>query len=468
MLPAEPKIFHGRDTELNQVLDILNQPLSRVAILGAGDIGKTSLAKMVLHHPITIGKYQNNRLFVSCDSVGTSVDLASLIATHLGLQVSSGGNAIKRVVQHLTSGPPCLVVLDNIETAWEPPESRADIEEFLSLLTDVQHLALMITMRGAERPAKVQWTRPFLRPLQPLAQEAARQIFLDITDDIHDHRDVDKLLLLTDNLPLAIDLIARLVDDEGCTRVLFRWEKEKIRLLSEGHNKTKTTSLEVSIMLSLHSPRVLSLSGTKALLSLLSVLPDGITDTELLQSAPDIPDILAAKTALLRTSLAYISLNHGAQLKVLAPIREYVKSIYPPAPCVVLSVRQHFHGLLKLYQKYRGFLSNAQLLDRIVANLGNLQSLLILALETSDSHSEEVLECALLFARVCHFSGRGRNIVWEYISSALSTIPNARLHVRFLADTLKLWRECPIVDPAGLFATAEDLFQQFDDNDTKR
>ncbi|KAF8200501.1 P-loop containing nucleoside triphosphate hydrolase protein, partial [Mycena galopus ATCC 62051] len=351
--------FHGRDTELNQVLDILNQPLPRVAILGAGGIGKTSLAKMVLHHPTTVEKYQDNRFFVSCDSVGTNIDLASLLAIHLGLKLSGSGNLIKRVVQHLTSGPSRLVVLDNIETAWEPLESRADIEEFLSLLTDVQHLALIITMRGAERPAKVQWTRPFVHPLLPLTHEAARQTFLDIADDVHDPRDVDKLLLLTDNLALAVDLIARLVDHEGCLKVLSRWETEKTRLLSEGHNATKASSLEVSIILSLHSPRVLASPGAKALLSLLSVLPDGISDIDLFQSAPDIPNILGAKTTLLRTSLAY--LNHGV-LKVLAPIREYIQNIYPPAPSVVFSVRQHLHGLLKLYKKYRGFLSNAQLL----------------------------------------------------------------------------------------------------------
>ncbi|KAJ7243102.1 hypothetical protein B0H12DRAFT_1236529 [Mycena haematopus] len=352
LLPAAPKIFHGRDTELNQVLDILAEPSARVAILGAGGIGKTSLAKVFLHHPTTVERYQNNRFFVSCDSVTTQLDLASLIASHLGLKLGSAGNAIKKVVQHFSEGPPCLLVLDNLETAWEPLESRADIEEFLSLLTDVPHLALIITMRGAERPAK------------PLTQEAARQTFLDITDDVHDPQDIDKLLALTDNLALAVDLIARLVDYEGCATVLSRWAKEKTQLLSESHNKTKTTSLEVSIVLSLHSPRVSSLPGTKALLSLLSVLPDGISDTDLRQSAPEIPDMLASKTALLRTSLAY--LNYDGQLK----------------------------------------------------------NILVLALKSprddddndpAHAHLEQAVACALLFGRVCHFSGRGRNVVMEYI-----------------------------------------------------
>ncbi|KAJ7905950.1 hypothetical protein B0H13DRAFT_2334040 [Mycena leptocephala] len=104
-------------------------------------------------------------------------------------------------------------------------ECRGDIEEFLSLLTDVEHLALMITMRGAERPGKVDKT--FLLPLKPLDQDAARKTFIDIADENHNLDEVDKVLSLTDNMPLAVNLIAHLVDSEGCSNVLARWEREK-------------------------------------------------------------------------------------------------------------------------------------------------------------------------------------------------------------------------------------------------
>jgi hypothetical protein len=75
-------------------------------------------------------------------------------------------------------------------------------------------------MRGAGRPGKVCWTRPFLLPLKPLSNDAARQTFLDITD--HDSRHTNTLLQLTDNMPLAVNLIAHLVDDEGPSSVLHR------------------------------------------------------------------------------------------------------------------------------------------------------------------------------------------------------------------------------------------------------
>jgi hypothetical protein len=49
-------------------------------------------------------------------------------------------------------------------------------------------------MRGAERPAKVAWTHPFLPPLQSLPDEAARQTFIDITDHHEEEKEKKKAL----------------------------------------------------------------------------------------------------------------------------------------------------------------------------------------------------------------------------------------------------------------------------------
>src|ERR1700760_1680772 len=152
-------------------------------------------------------------------------------------------------------------------------------------------------MRGAERPAKVRWTRPFLPPLGPLSSEAARKLFEDIADDVHETKDVDQLLHLTDNMPLAVDLIAHLVDYDGCASVLARWETEKTSLLSTGSDHR--SNLDASIAISLSSPRLMSIPGAKDLLSLLSILPDGLSDIELIQSNLPIQNVLACRTALL-------------------------------------------------------------------------------------------------------------------------------------------------------------------------
>jgi hypothetical protein len=105
-------------------------------------MGKTSLARAVIHHTEIISRYGQCRHFVACDSAANKVELAALVGAHLGLK--PGKDLTRVVVNHFSSSPPSLLILDNLETVWEPTELRAEIEEFLSLLTDVTHLALMV------------------------------------------------------------------------------------------------------------------------------------------------------------------------------------------------------------------------------------------------------------------------------------------------------------------------------------
>jgi CO dehydrogenase nickel-insertion accessory protein CooC1 len=144
MLPSEPKIFHGRDKELSDILKLFGPDAPRIAILGAGGIGKTSLAKVIVHHPDIAAKYEQHRHFVASDSATNQMELAALIGAHVGLKPAN--DLTRLVVHHFSGGPKSLLILDNLETSWEPTESREKIEEFLSLLTDVEHLALIVSV----------------------------------------------------------------------------------------------------------------------------------------------------------------------------------------------------------------------------------------------------------------------------------------------------------------------------------
>jgi hypothetical protein len=114
---------------------------------------------------------------------------------------------------------------------------------------------------------------------------------MDIADDVHDTKEVDQLLQLTDNMPLAVHLIAHLVDHNDCAGVLARWDTEKTSLLSTGYDHR--SNLDASIAISLSSPRLMSLPGNKDLLFLLSIFLDGLSDIELLQAKLPIENILA-------------------------------------------------------------------------------------------------------------------------------------------------------------------------------
>ncbi|KAJ7451899.1 hypothetical protein FB451DRAFT_1524454 [Mycena latifolia] len=140
MLTAKPKIFHGRESELKETVDILHQGSPRIAILGAGGMGKTSLAKATLHHADIKSKYEHC-FFVAVDSVTTSIGLAVLIAEHIGVKPAK--DVTKQVMHYFATDGPSLLILDNLDTPWEPLESRGEVEELVAKLTDIPHLALM-------------------------------------------------------------------------------------------------------------------------------------------------------------------------------------------------------------------------------------------------------------------------------------------------------------------------------------
>ncbi|KAJ6470468.1 hypothetical protein C8R45DRAFT_1166124 [Mycena sanguinolenta] len=427
LLPSKPKIFHGRETEVKSIMKMLGQQLPRIAILGGGGMGKTSLARAVLHNPETSAKFEE-KYFVSAEAATTSIELAALIGLHVGLD--PGKDLTKPIIQFFSRRSSCLLILDNLETVWEPFQSRGEVEEFLSLLTEVKHLGLIITMRGAERPAKVQWTHPFLSPLQPLPEIAAQQTFLDITDNAYAIEDLNQLLRFTDNMPLAVDLISHLVDYEGLENVLSRWQTDKTSILSVGYDRK--SNLDASIGLSLSSPRLSSES--KELLNLLSILPNGLSDAELVQSKLPIPNILSCKAVLLATCLAYQ--NNNKRLLVLVPIREHIQQLLPPTPLLIYSLCQHFYALLKLYKKYDGEKLH-HVVSQITMSLGNLQSVLQRGLWlTNNPNLEDTIYCIISLNSFYRVTNGGVTPLMDQVQHILAEISDPQLKTHFLSEVL--------------------------------
>jgi hypothetical protein len=110
-------------------------------------MGKTSLARAVIHHTEITQRYNQQRFFIACESAATQVELAALIGGHVGLK--PGRDITRPVIQYFSSSSDSLLILDNLETLWEPAKSRDNIEEFLSLLTGVGHLALLVGLQGS-------------------------------------------------------------------------------------------------------------------------------------------------------------------------------------------------------------------------------------------------------------------------------------------------------------------------------
>ncbi|KAJ7915975.1 P-loop containing nucleoside triphosphate hydrolase protein [Mycena leptocephala] len=458
MLPSKPKIFYGRDSELSDILQLFSQGTPKIAILGAGGMGKTSLARAVIHHTEITERYNQHRFFVACDAAANQVELAALIGAHVGLK--PGKDLTHPVIQYFSSSSESLLILDNLETLWEPVESCGKIEEFLSLLTGVDHLALVITMRGAERPAKVAWTHPFLPLLKPLEKAAAQQTFIDIADNTHDPKEVDEVLSLTDNMPLAISLIAHLVDSEGCSHVLSRWEEEKTSLISGGYDRT--SNLELSISLSLSSPRLNP--HAKDLLSVLGMLPDGLSDVELVQSKLPLDNILGCKAALICTSLAYS--DDQKQLKALVPIREYMQKIQPPGDHLIEPLLKHFQELLEFYMEYKGNESSSSTVVRVSSNYSNIQNVIQNGLQQGHPDLVNSIYCTCYLNNFSQQIGQGPISLIQQIQNVLPCPRNHHLETCFVVELLNS-RMYSISNLYPLVSNALEHFKEFDDSDLK-
>ncbi|KZT41835.1 TPR-like protein [Sistotremastrum suecicum HHB10207 ss-3] len=319
-LPEPPQIFFGRTAYLETVVSQLCEDEQvNIAILGAGGMGKTSVALAALHNQSVVSQYGKCRIFVSCEAIPDAKALTTAIGQSLGLTGELSLADIKRTL--LDSGRRTLICLDNLETPWETASCRTEVENVLAGLSGIQTVSLLITMRGAERPANVLWKRPFLPPIPTLDYESTKLTFMAISDTSEADEGIDALLEVTDRIPLAVTLMANLAQYTPCSELLARWNDEKTAMLTRGY-EDRLSSVDVSIQVTLSSERFRSSSRACLLLQILSHLPDGAAPSSLPSMVSDDEGVLAAVSTLRQVSLAYEDVS--GHLRVLCPVREYV------------------------------------------------------------------------------------------------------------------------------------------------
>jgi hypothetical protein len=104
------------------------------------------------------------------------------------------------------------------------------------------------------------------------------------------------------------------------------------------------------------------------------MLPDGLSDVELMQCKLPFDNILGCKTALVRTALACSDENQ--QLKALVPIREYRHKMEPPKDHIICPLLKHFPQLLQFNDENNRTQSGSSIIARISSNLANIQNIL--------------------------------------------------------------------------------------------
>ena len=251
---------------------------ARVAILGLGGYGKTTLARAVLAIKQIQDHFGGARYFVPCESVTSSGALLTELGKTLGV-LEGGTDALWSRIHATLTSKDCIICFDNFESPWDQNvETKQSVEEILSRVTALPCVTVLITMRGAERPAQTQWTQPFLKPLESLSHDAAKEIWQAIAGD-YDHFS-EMLIKAVDYVPLAIDLLSHLSQVTPSELLWEEWNSKQIKAIQTGQ-ENRLSNLEYSIQLSVDSGRMKANPPAKNLLGVLSMLPDGLHTKQL-------------------------------------------------------------------------------------------------------------------------------------------------------------------------------------------
>ncbi|KDR74973.1 hypothetical protein GALMADRAFT_248793 [Galerina marginata CBS 339.88] len=304
-IPLKPEIFHGRDGLVEEVVQaLMKEETSRVCILGPGGMGKTSVSLAVVESSLVQARFPHgNYVWVPC--IGATSAALFLEALYIQLQVPGDKQiTLEKIIAELnTSTDPRLLILDNFETPWNAPGgSQKQVEDILRTLAKLDHIAMLVTMRGNNPPCynAIKWQSKIIEPTD---EESCLRIFHDINPSSKDDPDIGHLVSVLGHMPFAVTLMARLAEDAHSTAkdLLAAWSDSGPTLLSDNPEQ----SMNRSIKLSVDSDLVQRNDNAVLLLAILSLLPAGTTKENLHWWAPSltIATILSATATLFKAGL---------------------------------------------------------------------------------------------------------------------------------------------------------------------
>ena len=313
--------------------------LTPIALIGAGGIGKTSVALTVVHDDRIQKRFNENRRFIRCDHFpATRANFLSQLSKAIGASVKNPKDIIP--LRPFLSSKEMFIVLDNAESILDPDSTDAcDIYAIVEELSRFKNICLCITSRISTVPPRC--NRPII---PPLSMESACDIFYDTYKNSGQPDIVRELVRQLDFHALSITLLAttavhNLWDHD---RLAKEWDMHRAQVLRTDYNQSLGTTIEIS----LDSPTFRNLGpNARELLGVVAFFPQGINEDNLNWLFPAISD-----RKRIFDKFCILSLTHRRNgfITMLAPLRDYLRPQDSNTSPLLRTTKDCYFGRLRL------------------------------------------------------------------------------------------------------------------------